>query len=85
MVKDLSSTKKKSLTHHLEKSDKSVTNVVKVNIRIYPAMFQPITVRSVLHGAGRQALPLTVDAFVKSSSKKLNTNDAEDEPEYHTH
>ena len=48
-------------------------------------MFQPITVRSVLHGAGRQALPLTVDAFVKSSSKKLNTNDAEDEPEYHTH
>ena len=76
---------KKLLTHHLEKSDKSVTSVVEVDIRIYPAISQPITFRSVLHDVDRQTLPLTVDAFVESSSKKLNTDDAEDEPEYHTH
>lgn len=79
------SRKKKSLTHHLEKSDKSVTSIVEVDIRIYPPISQPITIRSVLHDADRQALPLTVDAFVKSSSKKLNSDNAEDEPEYHTH
>ena len=69
----------------MKKGDKTIPSVVKVDIRIYPPISQPVTIRSVLYNADRQTLSFVVDAFIKFPAKKLNSDDAEDEPEYHAH
>lgn len=72
-------------THHLKKSYEAIRSVVKIDIRIYPTKFKPITIRFILHNADRQPFPVAVDTFVKTPSEKLNTHNAEDEPEHHAH
>lgn len=69
----------------MEKSDEPVCSVVKIDIRIYPPIFQPVAIWFVLHNADWQPFAITVDAFVKSSSEELDSHDAEDEPEHHAH
>lgn len=40
-------------THHLKKSYEAIRSVVKIDIRIYPTKFKPITIRFILHNADR--------------------------------
>lgn len=74
----------RNATYHLKKSNKASKRIIEVDFWIPPFIVHWKAFGLIRHDRGGQFLAILINALVKSSTEKLNTHNAKDEPEYST-
>lgn len=75
---------RKKCSYHLKKSHESIQRIVKVDVRVHPAISFLDTFGFILYNAYRKPFFVVIDTFEKPPTEKLYAHDAEDQPEYQT-